>query len=382
MSARTFLSPPRIHYGFGALEKLGPEAKSLGSTALVVTGKGSSKRNGSLDRALELLESAGVDAVAFDQVESDPSIQTVEIGAALAKSRKCDVLVALGGGSPMDAAKGIGCLMANPGPLQRYEGSAPPLAGPPLIAIPTTAGTGSEVTRVSVLTDTVVKRKMLFAGDALAARVAILDPDLTASMPPKVAAATGMDALTHAIEAYISKLANPLSDTLALAAIEAIGANLRQATLNPHDAQARAAMLLAQMQAGLAFSNASVCLVHAMSRPMGAYFGVPHGVANAMLLPSVMAFNRPACAKRMVRVAQALGRLTHGQDLSQASAQAPAALEDLLADLPLPRTLSQVGVDLETLEDMAKDAAVNASAHNNPRRADEDEILSLYRALA
>jgi 1,3-propanediol dehydrogenase/alcohol dehydrogenase len=382
MHAQTFLSPARIHFGPGSLEHLGQEAASLGKKALIVTGRSSAKKSGSLDAIRTILEEAGVAIVEFAKVESDPSVATVEEGTALAKAQECDLIVALGGGSPIDAAKGISCLLANPGPIQDYETKAPPLPGPPLIAIPTTAGTGSEVTRMSVLTDTVRKRKMLLAGPSLMPTVAILDPVLTATMPPRVAAATGMDALTHAVEAYLSKAANPLSDTLALAAIERIGASLVKAVTAPDNLEARNDMLLAQMQAGQAFSNASVGLVHAMSRPMGAYFGVPHGVANAMLLPVVAAYNRPACPERMVRVAKALGRSTRHMDLAQASRQAPAALAELLAELPLPRSLGDVGVDPDALTDMAKDAAESGSSRLNPRRTSVEDIIALYHKLS
>jgi alcohol dehydrogenase class IV len=379
MTSRTFHAPSRIHFGSKSLAQLGPEAAALGTKALVVTGRSSSKKSGSLDKVCAMLEAAGVGVTIFAQVESDPSVATVEEGAALAKAQGCDVIVALGGGSPMDAAKGISCLLANPGPIQQYETKGPTRPGPAIIAIPTTAGTGSEVTRISVLTDTVSKRKIPVASPLLVPTVAILDPELTASMPPRVAAATGMDALTHAVEAYVSTVANPLTDTLALAAIEAIGANLLKAVTAPDNLEARTNMLLAQMQAGQAFSNASVGLVHAMSRPMGAFFGVPHGVANAMLLPVVAAYNRPACPERMARLARALGRNTAHMDLGQASRQAAAALEELLAELPLPRTLTEVGVTDEALPEMAKEAAANGSSRVNPRKPSEDEIVALYR---
>ncbi|WP_029459536.1 iron-containing alcohol dehydrogenase [Solidesulfovibrio alcoholivorans] len=381
MSTRFFQTTPRIHYGPRALEQAGPEAAALGRTALVVTGRSASSKNGSLDRLCGLLENAGVAVAGIVRVESDPSLDSVVAGTELARAKGCDVLVALGGGSAMDAAKGISCLLANPGDLASLEGVSGLRQGPPVIAIPTTAGTGSEVTRVSVLTDTARGYKMLLVGPTLMPAAAILDPELTATMPPHVAAATGMDALTHAIEAYLSKLANPFSDALALAAIETIADNLSLAVSAPDNSDARAAMLYAQMQAGQAFSNASVGLVHAMSRPMGARFGVPHGVANAMLLPVVAAYNRPACPRRMARVAQALGRRTDGLDLPAASRLAAAALTELAAELPLPRSLAEVGVDIEALPDMAREAAENGSSRVNPRRPEAEDILELYRKL-
>ncbi|EFL50596.1 iron-containing alcohol dehydrogenase [Solidesulfovibrio fructosivorans JJ]] len=381
-TTRLFCTTPRIQFGPRALEHVGREAARLGKTALIVTGRSSSTKNGSLERTRALLAAAGVAAVPFARVESDPSLDTVTEGAGLSKENNCDVLVALGGGSAMDAAKAISCLLANPGPLASLEGVTGLKQGPPVIAIPTTAGTGSEVTRVAVLTDTARKYKLLLVGETLMPAAAILDPELTASMPPKVAAATGMDALTHAIEAYVSKLATPLSDTLALAAIETIGANLAMAVAAPDNLHARAAMLYAQMQAGQAFSNASVGLVHAMSRPMGARYGVPHGAANAMLLPHVTAYNRPACPQRMARIAVALGRCIDGMDLGEASRQAAIALTELAAELPLPRTLGDVGVPTGDLADMAREAAENGSSRVNPRRPSPEEIASIYHELA
>ena len=382
MSTRFFQTTPRIHFGLRALEQVGQEASRLGRTALVVTGRGSSSHNGSLDRTCALLAGAGVAAVPFPRVESDPSLDTVEAGAALARGKNCDVLVALGGGSAMDAAKGISCLLANPGPLENLEGVTGLRQGPPLIAIPTTAGTGSEVTRVAVLTDTARKYKLLLVGETLMPAAAILDPELTVSMPPRVTAATGMDALTHAVEAYVSKLANPFSDTLALAAIERIGANLAMAVTAPDNLEARTAVLYAQMQAGQAFSNASVGLVHAMSRPMGARYGVPHGAANAMLLAHVVAYNRPACPQRMARIATALGRRIEGMDLGAASRQAAEALTLLASELPLPRSLEDVGVPAHALEDMAREAAENGSSRVNPRRPSVEDIAAIYHQLA
>lgn len=382
MATRFFQTPSRIHFGQGALEQVGVEAAALGRTALVVAGCGSATRNGNLERLCALLTAAGVRAVPFAKVESDPSLDTVEAGAALAREAQCDVLVALGGGSAMDAAKGISCRLANPAPLSALEGTAALRPGPPLIAVPTTAGTGSEVSRVSVLTDTARHYKMVLAGPTLLPAVAILDPDLTASLPPRVAAATGLDALTHAVEAYVSRLSQPLSDALALAAIETIGANLAKAVTDPDNVAARTAMLLAQMQAGQAFSNASVGLVHAMSRPMGARYGVAHGAANALLLPAVTAYNRPACPERLARVARALGKRTDGLDLRAASELAAEALAELAADLPLPRRLSDVNVPAEGITDMAREAFDNASSRLNPRRPTEEDIAVLYRQLA
>ncbi|WP_243312453.1 iron-containing alcohol dehydrogenase family protein [Fundidesulfovibrio agrisoli] len=374
-TADFFLSPPRIVYGPGSLSCLGGEAAKLGRKALVVTGRGSSAKSGSLEKVRQALLGGGLEVTVFAEVEPDPSVATVEKGVALARERGCDLIVALGGGSPLDAGKAISLMLGNPGSIQDYEASAPERSGPPVIAIPTTAGTGSEVTRIAVITDTAAKRKTPIFGDMMVPALAILDAELTVSMPRHVTAATGMDALTHAIEAYLSRKANLLTDPLALAAISTIAANLPVALDYPEDLEARQEMLLGQLQAGLAFSNSSVGLVHSMSRPLGAMFGVPHGAANAMLLPAVTAYNLSRCKKRLGGVALALG-------CREPSAKAAVwALKDLFAETGLPAKLSDYGVTEEAIPAMSEDALAAGSSRLNPRQPELADIEGIYRSL-
>lgn len=381
MSDFIFQVPPRIVFGAGSARKIGEEAARLGNTAMIVTGRSSTTRTGALDKVVASLEAVGLTAITFAEVESDPSVATVEKGAALARDKNVDVLVALGGGSPMDAAKGIAILMTNDGPIQKYEKEQPAAAGTPIIAVPTTAGTASEITRFTVITDPAAKVKMLIAFAGIIPKVAVLDPELTVSMPPSVTASTGMDALTHATEAYISKVGNQLTAVQALEAIELIGGNLIRAVMNGGDIEARQNMLLGQMLAGFAFGNASVALVHSMSRPLGAHFGIPHGMANAMLLAPVMAYNRPACPEKLTRIAQALGEPVDGLSLRDASFAAVDSLEALFEETGLPGRLSEFGVTEDAVPQMAKDAFASGSTNNNPRVPTVEDITDIYTSI-
>ena len=377
----TFLSPPRTLMGPGSIEQAGVECARLGKHAFIVTGKGSSLASGALERLENSLRQAGIKSTRFAEIESDPTAQTVLKGAAIARKVRADVVIGLGGGSPLDAAKAIaGAALAGAKCKLESLSGCPKEDVLPIIAIPTTAGTGSEVTRVSVITFPEKLMKAAIASDAFIPQVAILDPELTLSMPPHVTAATGMDALTHAMEAYLSILATPQTDTLALSAIKRIGGNLLSASLNGRDMDARSAMLLGQMEAGLAFSNASVGLVHAMSRPLGARHGIPHGLANAILLPRVMDFNRPACIDRMADMGLALGLYPQAKSRHDLALACVSILHELLADTGLPSTLTACRVKASALPAMAKEAATNQSALYNVRTATSDQVLDLYRA--
>ena len=381
MGISYFQSPSRLVTGPGAVTQTGPEAARFGKRALVVTGRGSSKKSGALDAVVLSLETAGVAATVFDKTPSDPDVDTVENGAALARKKECDVIVALGGGSPMDAAKGISVVLGNDAPITDFESEQPGRQGPPIIAVPTTAGTGSEITRIAVITDTARKVKMPIQGPTLIPVVAILDPELTYSMPPDFTAATGMDALTHAVEAYLSSLATPLTDIHALAAVRLIGESLIPAVLNGGNREAREKMLLGQMEAGYAFGNASTCLVHSMSRPLGAHFGVPHGKANAMLLATVMEYNRPAAPERFARLAEALGENVEGLSVREAGMAAVDALRALFEETGLPARLSDWGVAEKDLDRLAEDAHASGTTALNCRIPDVAEIRALYQSL-
>jgi alcohol dehydrogenase class IV len=373
--------PSNLIFGVGTVEKVGEKTKELGkSRALIITDKGIVGA-GLLERVLTPLEQAGVQAHIFDQIEPNPRDHTVVKAFEFGKKKKCELIIGLGGGSPIDAAKAVGVLMSNPGPLQDYlRGTAVKNPLPPLIAIPTTAGTGSEVTQFSVVTDTERSFKTGIGRPLLMPKVAIVDPSLMESMPPSLAAATGMDALTHAIEAFVSVNSQPFSEAMALHAIRLIGTYLRPSVANGSDQEARSQMAIASTLAGVAFSNAGVGLVHAMSHPLGGRFDVPHGVANAILLPFVMQFNLIARLERFGQVAQALGEKVEGLSTVGAGKKAVEAVRQLSADIGIPGHLSEVSVKAEGLPLVAADAMnVKRAISCNPRVVKQEEIEKLYR---
>lgn len=378
---REFRVPPSIHFGQGASLKVGTEAKALGSKhALLVTDKFMSS-HGLCAPIIESLEQAGFAVAVYDGVNSEPDLHHVAEALALQKQHNSEVVVGFGGGSPIDAAKAVCVLATNGGTIEDYMGLGKvSKAGIPLIAIPTTAGTGSEATQFTIITDTSRDVKMLIGSHLILPRVALLDPDLTLGMPKGLTAATGLDALTHGIEAYVSKKAQPMSDVLALSAIRLLGKNLYKAWQNPTDYEARSNTLLGALQAGIAFSNASVGLVHGMSRPIGALYHVPHGVSNATLLEVVMDFSLPGNMQRYADIAVALG--VHPKSSVEETARAGMSIvKDMVAAMEIP-SLSKLGVSRDKLDataaKMADDAIASGSPGNNPRVATKEEIIELY----
>ena len=294
-----------------------------------------------------------------------------------------DCLIGFGGGSPIDSAKMIAVLARFGGRCRDYK--APHLQdapGLPIIAIPTTAGTGSEATRFTIVTDETSDEKMLCAGLAYLPVAALVDYELTLSMPPRLTADTGIDALTHALEAYVSRRANPFTDGLALSAMGLLAANLRRVWADPEDRPAREAMMLGSCQAGIAFSNASVALVHGMSRPIGAHFHVPHGLSNAMLLPDVTAWSAPGAPQRFAQAGRAMGFAREDEGDQSAVSRLVEALEQLNADLQVPSPAAY-GIDPDKWErllpTMAQQALASGSPGNNPVVPDEAAIIEIYR---
>jgi alcohol dehydrogenase class IV len=372
MTAATFRVPSTIQYGEGTLDFLGETAHQIGlSHTLLVTDPGM-VRLGVAEQARERLTAAGVRTTLFDGVESDPTLANVEAGLARLRGAGCDGLVAIGGGSSIDCAKAISVQATSVEPLGEFMGvERIPRPGLPVIAVPTTAGTGSEVTRVAVITDTGRDVKMMLASRHLVCAAAIVDPLLTHSMPRALTAAVGVDALTHAIEAYVSRRAQPMTDVLALSAVRLIARNLRAAYADGEDRGARAAVMLGAMQAGMAFSNASVALVHGMARPLGACFHLTHGVSIAVLLPVVTAFSVAAAPERYAQLAAEMGE-----------ADIVTAIRNLNRDVQIP-SLRELGIDATRYEalltKMAEDALASGSPANNPRSTTAEEIVQLYR---
>jgi alcohol dehydrogenase class IV len=382
MSIYQFKTPAVIVNGCGAAKEVGNFAKGIGKKALIVTDTILEKM-GLLKDIKNSLEAAGVSFALYDKVVAEPTMEYAEEGLKFYQEAGADFLIAVGGGSPMDAAKAIGALATNPGKISDFMGANKiPKPAAPLIAIPTTAGTGSEVTPFTVITDTIRDVKMLIASPHILPRVALVDPLMTLQMPQGITAATGLDALTHAIEAYVSLKAQPITDTLALQAIRIISANLRQAWSNGDNLEARTNVMIGALQAGLAFANSSVALVHGMARPIGAYFHVPHGVSNAALLPTVIEFSVLGNPRRYAEIAAALGESTYGVPVLDAAYLAAEAVKNLNRDLKVP-ALRGLGVEEKkfqaVVKQMAADAIASGSPGNNPRKATQEEIVELYQ---
>lgn len=377
-----FKIPQLVISGVGAAKEVGSLAKRWGRKALIVTDHNLEKI-GLLDEIKNSLEMAQISWATYNQVTSEPTDLHVDQGVKILRESGSDFLLAVGGGSPIDAAKAIAILFSNGGRISDYMGpNKIPNPGPPLLAIPTTAGTGSEVTQFTIITDTSRDIKMFIASLYLIPQVALLDPLMTLPMPPKITAATGIDALTHAIEAYVSIKSQPLTDVLALEAIRLISGNLRQAWSNSDNLEARTNMMIGALQAGMAFSNSSVALVHGMARPIGAYFHVPHGISNAVLLPTVIEFSIPGNPQRYADIAAAMGEITSGLCTLDAAYLAAKATKRLNVDLKIP-SLRQLGVEekkfSEVVAQMAADALASGSPGNNPRKATQEEIIELYK---
>ncbi|PTX61845.1 alcohol dehydrogenase class IV [Melghirimyces profundicolus] len=375
--------PPAVFYGRGSFAKVGEQAVCLGKKALLISDR-VMERNGHVARCRQYLDRAGVSHVSYLDIHSEPTDRYVGEALKRLQEEQCDVIVALGGGSCLDTAKAVAVVAANGGYIGDYTGGKKRIERDPipLIAVPTTAGTGSEVTSVTVITNTKDDVKMMIKHPAFVPAVAIVDPVLTVSCPPKVTAATGLDALCHAVEAYISRRSHPLTDTLALSAVERIVPNIRKAYENRENLDARENMALAAMQAGVAFSNASVCLVHGMSRPIGALFHVPHGVSNAMLLPAVLEFTRPACVPRLAVIGRIIDRCLEGRSDEEAAEGAISKIKGLCSALDIPN-MKAWGIKREKLENaldkMAADALDSGSPEMNPRIPTHGEIVELYR---
>lgn len=376
-----FLLRPRVLYKAGLVNELGHEIERMGGKRAVVIADEGVVRAGLIDRVCAGL-AGGIDVVGiFTDVPANSSVAVVEQAAVYARDLNADLLVAVGGGSPIDTAKCMRILLTEGGKLHDYEGYNlldRPLT--PMIAIPTTAGTGSEVTPFAVIRDEQAHLKMTFSSPFLAPDLAVLDPQMTRTLPQRLTAATGMDALTHAIESFVSSEANPISDSLGLYAIDMISNNLRAATHTGDDMEARGQMLVASCMAGMAFSSGFVGIIHAMAHAIGGVFEVHHGTANSILLPYGMQFNSVAVPNRFSRIARAMGVNAGGRAEEDVIADGITAVCSLAADCMLPARLRDVGVPEDALPALAETALGDAAIFTNPRPATLDEVIELLRA--
>jgi alcohol dehydrogenase class IV len=377
--------PSIIKIGGGAIAETAAILKRLAARRPLIVTDPFLSRLGLADTLREQIEKAGMVCGVFSETVPDPTTEAVSAGRSAFLEGGHDALVSLGGGSPIDTAKAIGMLASNNGRASDYKvPNEIPNRSPAHLAIPTTAGTGSEVTRFTVITDSETSEKMLIAGGSLMPDAAIVDFELTMSMPARLTADTGTDSLTHAIEAYVSRRANAFADVLAMAAMKTIWAELPAAFHEPGNRRARESMMLAATQAGMAFSNASVALVHGMSRPIGAHFHVPHGLSNAMLLPAVTAFSLSAAEFRYAECAQTMGVASRSDSNAEAGRKLIDALFTRNQDLNVPSP-KKFGISEEQyfslIPTMAEQALASGSPQNNPRIPTKTEIEDIYRQI-
>lgn len=378
MNEFTFSVPQNIIVGRGSLAKL-PEVaeKSGGKKAFIISGPHLNKM-GIVQSCVDALKAKGIESSVFTETEGNPSVETVDKASAAYKESGADFIVALGGGSPMDVAKAVGVVARYGGSITEYEG-ADKVPGDiiPLIAVPTTAGTGSEVTAFSVITDHSRNYKLTVFSYKLIPSYAILDAKLLTTAPASVAAACGIDAMVHALEAYISTAASPFSDAMAEKALELIGANIRCYVANRGDIEAAENMLVGSLFAGIAFSWARLGDVHAMSHPVSAYFNVPHGVANAILLPTIVEYNMLADKGKYLNIYNCIAKLPAAPEEFTADMLVDE-LRDLNESLGIPAGLEEVGVTKDKFDAMADDAMKSGNIAVNPRSTTKKDVLALY----
>lgn len=379
----TFRAAPEITFGPGAVQMLGQKLKSYGvKRVLLIVDQGFAKY-GPLAKITDALGQEGIRFSVFDQVEPEPRVETADHCGNLAKRDNFDFILGVGGGSAMDTAKAAAILATNEGSAKDYQGlNKVPRPGLPKGMIPTTAGTGSEVTFTAVFINEEEKKKAGINSPYLFPEMAILDPELTISLPPAVTAYTGMDALAHAIESYTSLQANPLSEMFSLAAVQKIIRNLRIAVEKGKDLTARTEMLLGSLLAGIGLANAGVTAVHSLSYPLGGRFRIPHGVGNGLLLPAVMEYNALSCPERFARLAEAMGIETKNLTFTEAAFKAVAAVKKLAQEIEVPQKLSDLGIPRSALPWMAEEALkVLRPLENNPRPLTKEDVLRIYESV-
>ena len=378
MNSFSFTIPQNIVVGAGSLKRLPELAKNLKKSKAYIISGPHLEKIGMVDKCREALKAAGIESDAFTQTEGNPSTDTVAKAAEGFKSSNADFIVAFGGGSPLDVAKAVAVIASYGGNITDYEGGGK-VPGPvvPMIAIPTTAGTGSEVTAFSVITDHSRNYKLTVVSNYLLPAYAILDPELITTVPKSTAAACGIDAMVHALEAFISKAASPFSDLFAKEALRLIGTSIRDYVLDRSNLAACEAMLTGSLFAGIAFSHARLGDVHAMSHPVSAYFDFAHGVANAVLLPTIVDYNMTYASEKYKYIYDCICEKPLDDD-SFTPEMLAAEIRVLNDELGIPSSLSEVGVDSSLFDKMADDAMKSGNILVNPRPTTKKDILALY----
>ncbi|QLY78152.1 iron-containing alcohol dehydrogenase [Clostridium intestinale] len=381
--AYEFSLPERTIMGDGALEQSENIIKSFGKKALIVSGKNVTKM-GTVKIITDCLEKWEIDYLIFNEITGEPTEVMIEAGVKSYKEGKCDFCIAVGGGSPLDSGKAIVAMTKLEGEISDYMGQTMEGKFPPLVLIPTTAGTGSEATKFTVITDSKKDIKMLLKGEALLPDLAIIDAKFSLTAPKGVTAATGMDALTHAVEAYTSRKANPLTDTFALSSIKKIFKYLPLVYKNGEDKKAREEMAIAAYEAGVCINNSSVTIVHGMSRPIGALFHVPHGISNAMLIKECLSYVLDGSYERFGEIGRAIGAADESKSDKEASEAFLDKLSELCKVCEIP-TLKEYGIDKDEfnkfVDKMAQDAMNSGSPSNTIKEVSKDDLLKIYEKL-
>lgn len=381
--AYQFTLPGRTIIGESALELSETVIKSLGKKAFVVTGKIVTKM-GTVKILTDYLDQWGIGFEIFNDIIGEPTESMIEAGVVSYKESQCDFLIGIGGGSPLDSVKAIAAMTVLPGEIADYMGKDIIGTFPPMVLIPTTAGTGSEATKFTIITDTKKDIKMLLKGDALLPNLAVIDPSFTTTAPASITAATGMDALTHAVESYTSRKGNSLTDMYALSAIKRIFAYLPTAYGDGSDKKAREEMAYAAFEAGVCINNASVTLVHGMSRPIGALFHVPHGISNAMLITECLTYVMDGCYERFAEIARAIGVAESGMSQEETAGLFLKELKKLCKECEIP-SLEEYGINKKEfdgyIDKMAQDAMTSGSPSNTIKEIEKEDLIQIYNRL-
>jgi len=384
VTASSIYLPRILRIGAGVSSQLAEVLLEMGLSSPMIVSDPFMAQCGYVDKIASGLEKSNVEFGTFTDCVADPTTDSIAAAMESWQQGDFDSVVALGGGSSIDTAKALAVLAVHGGKMRDYKAPNPVPIGVPIIAIPTTAGTGSEATRVTVVTDTETQEKMMCLGSGLMPTAALVDFELTMTMPYRLTADTGIDSLCHAMEAYISRKANAFTDTIALASMSSIARNIRIACDNPDNKAAREAMMLAATQGGIAFSNSSVTLIHGMSRPLGAFFHVPHGLSNAMLMPAVTEYSLPGSVSRYADCARAMDLASVSDSDADAGTKLLDGLYRLNSDLqvPSPKTFGISETDYaDVITTMAEQALASGSPNNNPLIPEQFDIEQLYRKV-
>ncbi|WP_392455179.1 iron-containing alcohol dehydrogenase [Chryseomicrobium aureum] len=375
-------TPTKIEFGIGAIENLPKFLNELGGTNVLIVGDPGVLQAGIVDQVINPIKNSNFPFTVFTDVGTEASIESVDLGIKMAKENSCDLVIGVGGGSALDTAKAIGLMITNPGNIRDYIGmDKVNSSGAPVIAVPTTAGTGSEITRFAVLSDKQAKAKLSIGSMYICPTLAVCDPNLTISLPPHITAATGMDALTHALESYVNKATQPISEALSIQSMKLISRSLVIAVKQGENIDARADMLMASTIAAMAFNSTRLGLAHALAIPLGAHFKIPHGVVNAMLLPSVMKFNLVGNIDKFIEVAKIFGENLDGLSKRDAAERSVKVIRRLNEDIGIHYKLSDYGVEEKHLEMIAQEAMESGNVPINPVKPTIEDLKNLCREV-